>query len=229
MKVFSLIPAYNEEKTIYEVVRRVKKLKMIPIVIDDNSSDRTSELAKKAGAIVLSHKVNKGKGEALKTGFEYLKKRKDVKAVVLLDADLQYSPEEAIKLLAPIESKEADFVTGYRDFKNIPFRHKLGNFVWRNSFNLLFGTNFKDTNCGLMAIAGNKIKTLSKAVYGGYIIENALFVEALKKRLKIKQVPVKVSYKKKSGIIRGIRVVLGVLIFILTQGIKFRFAKDKFI
>ncbi|MEM5794238.1 MAG: glycosyltransferase family 2 protein [Candidatus Aenigmatarchaeota archaeon] len=225
MKVFSLIPAYNEEKTIYEVVKRVKKLDMVPIVIDDCSHDKTYELAKKAGAIVLKHEVNKGKGEALKTGFEFLKRRKDVKAVVLLDADLQYFPEEALKLLAPIEAKEAEFVTGYRDFKKIPFRHKLGNFVWKNSFNLLFGTSFKDTNCGLIAIAGNKIKTLSKAVYGGYIIENALFIQALKNRLKIKQVPVKVLYKKKSGIIRGVRVVLGVLIFIIKEGIKFRLGK----
>ncbi|MGC8812782.1 MAG: glycosyltransferase family 2 protein [Candidatus Aenigmatarchaeota archaeon] len=225
MKVFSLIPAYNEEKTIFEVVRRVKKLKIFPIVIDDNSSDKTNELAKKAGAIVLRHNVNKGKGEALKTGFEYLKKRKDIEALVLLDADLQYPPEEAIKLLAPIKSGEAEFVTGYRNFKSLPFRHRLGNFVWRNSFNLFFGTKFKDTNCGLMAIAGNRIKTLSKAVYGGYIIENALFIEALKNKLKIKQVPVKVFYKKKSGVLRGVRVVLGVLIFILKEGIKFRLSK----
>lgn len=225
MKVFSLIPAYNEEKTIYEVVRRTRKLNIVPIVIDDNSSDRTYELAKKAGAIVLKHNINKGKGEALKTGFEYLKKRRDVKAVVLLDADLQYLPEEVIKLLAPIEAREADFVTGYRDFKNIPLRHRLGNFVWKNSFNLLFGVRLKDTNCGLMAIAGDKIKTLSKAVYGGYIIENALFIQALKEKLGIKQVPVKVFYKRKSGIIRGVRVVLGVLIFILEEGIKFRFGK----
>ncbi|MEM5843956.1 MAG: glycosyltransferase family 2 protein [Candidatus Aenigmatarchaeota archaeon] len=225
MKVYSLIPAYNEEKTIYEVVRRTKKLGIVPVVIDDCSFDKTYELAKKAGAIVLRHEINKGKGEALKTGFNYLKKRNDIKAVVLLDADLQYSPEEALKILAPIEAKEAEFVTGYRDFRKIPFRHKLGNFVWKSSFNLLFGTNFKDTNCGLIAIAGNKIKTLSKAVYGGYIIENALFIQALKNRLKIKQVPVKVLYKKKSGIIRGVRVVLGVLIFILKEGIKFRLGK----
>lgn len=227
MKVFSLIPAYNEEKTIYEVVRRVKKLNIVPVVIDDCSCDKTYELAKKAGAIVLKHNINKGKGEALKTGFEYLKKRRNVKAVVLLDADLQYPPEEAIKLLAPIEAGEANFVTGYRDFKNIPLRHKLGNYVWRNSFNLLFGVRLKDTNCGLIAFSGNKINVLARVVRGGYIVENILLAEALKRNLKIKQVPVKVFYKRKSGVVRGVRVVLGVLFFILKEGIKYRLILKK--
>ncbi|MEM7825578.1 MAG: glycosyltransferase family 2 protein [Candidatus Aenigmatarchaeota archaeon] len=223
-----MIPAYNEEKTIYEVVRRAKRLNTTPIVIDDNSSDRTYELAKKAGAIVLKHSINKGKGEALKTGFNFLKKRKDVKAVVLIDADLQYLPEDAIKLLAHIERKEADLVTGYRDFKKVPLRHRLGNFVWRNSFNLLFGVRLKDTNCGLMAIAGNKINDLIGVIRGGYIIENILLAEALKRNLKIKQVPVNVFYKRKSGIIRGVRVVLGVLFFILNEGIKYRLKLKSF-
>ena len=220
MKTYALIPAYNEEKTIEKVVKKVKKMNLTPIVVDDFSSDNTYELAKRAGAIVLKHEKNKGKGEAIKTGFEFLKKN-DFDHVVLIDADMQYSPEEAIKLLTPLKEGKADFVVGYRNWKNIPFRHKLGNFVWRNSFNILFGTKFKDTNCGFMALNKKAVKKI-KNIGGGYIIENQLFVEALKNKLKIEQVPVSVNYKNKSGILRGVRVVLGVLFFILREGLKYR-------
>jgi len=220
MKTYALIPAYNEEKTIEKVVKKVKKMNLTPIVVDDFSSDNTYELAKRSGAIVLKHEKNKGKGEAIKTGFEFLKKN-DFDYVVLIDADMQYSPEEAIKLLTPLKEGKADFVVGYRNWKTIPFRHKLGNFVWRNSFNILFGTKFKDTNCGFMALNKKAVKKI-KNIGGGYIIENKLFVEVLKNKLKIEQVPVSVNYKNKSGILRGVRVVLGVLVFILREGLKYR-------
>jgi len=225
MKVASLIPAYNEEKTIYEVVRRVKKLKMLPIVIDDCSSDKTFELAKKAGAIVLRHEKNRGKGEALRTGFEFLKKM-NVENVVLIDADMQYLPESSKDLLEVLEKKNADIVLGARNFKEIPLRHRLGNFVWRNSFNLLFGTNFLDTNCGVIALKKSAIEKIKDGLQGGYIVENSILVQALKNNLKVEQAPVKVKYKKISGFLRGIRIVLGVLIFILKEGFKYRLKRS---
>jgi glycosyltransferase involved in cell wall biosynthesis len=220
MKNAVLIPAFNEEKNILEVINKTKKLKKIDkiIVVDDGSKDRTVELAKKAGAIVIRHEKNKGKGEALKTGFDYISKLDGIKNIVLIDADLQYEPEESLKLLKALES--ADVVMGYRDFSKLPFRHKLGNFVWRTFFNLFFGTRLKDTNCGLIALTIDSIKKMD--IHGGYIIENSMLASAIKNNLKIKQVLVNVNYKKTSGIERGIRVEAGVLIFILVEGIKYR-------
>jgi glycosyltransferase involved in cell wall biosynthesis len=220
MKNAVLIPAFNEEKNILEVINKTKKLKRIDkiIVVDDGSVDKTAELAKKAGAIVIRHEKNKGKGEALKTGFDYISKLGGIKNIVLIDADLQYEPEESLKLLKALES--ADVVMGYRDFSKLPFRHKLGNFVWRTFFNLFFGTRLKDTNCGLIALTIDSIKKMD--IHGGYIIENSMLASAIKNNLKIKQVLVNVNYKKTSGIERGIRVEAGVLIFILVEGIKYR-------
>jgi glycosyltransferase involved in cell wall biosynthesis len=220
---YAIVPAYNEENNIYDVVKRLRKMRFRVIVVDDGSKDRTYELAKKAGAIVLRHKINKGKGEALRTAFEYAKKKK-IKNLVIIDADLQYLPEEARKLLEPIKRREADFVMGYRNWKEVPFRHKLGNFVWRTFFNMLYGTNLKDTNCGYMAFGEKAIKEIEN-IHGGYIIENSILSDAVKKGLKIKQAPVKVFYHKKSGVKRGIRVVLGVLIFILKEGLKYKLSK----
>ena len=64
----------------------------------------------------------------------------DIENVVLVDSDLQYDPKESVKILNSLESREADLVMGYRNWRKVPFRHKLGNFVWRNFFNILFAS-----------------------------------------------------------------------------------------
>ena len=218
---WALVPAYNEEKNIGEVIKRLKKQKVNVLVIDDGSDDRTYLIAKKSGAIVLKHKKNLGKGEAIKTGLNYLKKKKNVKYIAIVDADLQFLPEEVKKILKPLEKGTADMVMGKRDFSKIPFRHRLGNLVWRSAFNLLFGTKFEDTNCGYIGFTKKAIKKIKK-IHGGYIIENCFLAEAVKNKIKVEHVPVTVIYKKISGIKRGIRIVLGVLIFIIIEGIKYR-------
>ena len=134
MKVYGLVPAYNEEDNVQEVIDRLKKIKVVPIVVDDGSTDRTSEFAKKRKAVVLRHEKNKGKGEALKTGFKYiLQKCKGAKYVVIIDADMQYPPEESIKLIEVLK-QGADLVTGYRDLEKIPFRHRSKKRVFHERY-----------------------------------------------------------------------------------------------
>lgn len=230
MKAVCLIPAYNEEKNIEEVARRAEKTGVFSeiVVIDDGSKDRTAEATRKTAEkirktkiTVLSHERNRGKGEALKTGFDYILKS-GADAAVIMDADMQYPPEQASKIIEPIKSGRADFVMGFRDFSKVPFRHRLGNFVWKTSFNILFGTKLKDTNCGLMALSRKAIESVG-TVYGGYIIENAMLASMVKKGLRIEQVPVSVDYHRPSAIKRGIRMVSGVLVFIMKEGLKYRF------
>ncbi len=226
MKDCAIIPAYNEEKTISEIVTKVKKAGIIPIVIDDNSSDRTSELAKRSGAIVLRQSSNMGKGEAIRRGIKHVfETMPKVKNLIFIDADMQYNPEEASLLLEPLKNKEADIVMGFRDWSTVPFRHKLGNVVWRIGFNILFGTKLKDTNCGYMSLTTDAAKVIENALYGGYIIENAILSHAVKNKLRIKQVPVTVTYNYTSKVPRGVRIVSGISIFILKEGLKYRFEK----
>jgi glycosyltransferase involved in cell wall biosynthesis len=222
MKLYGLIPAYNEERNIQEVVRRIKKVGIVPVVIDDASKDRTYELARKTGATVLRHKRNGGKAEAIKTGIKFLRGRK-YDYVVLIDADMQYLPEEARLLIEPLRRGEADFVAGFRDFGKVPFvRHRMGNFVWRTSFNILFGTRFKDTNCGFVAMNRRAAEIIVKRLYGGYILENSMFISVLKNGLRAHQVKVTVKYHRVSAVKRGIRVVAGVSFHILREGVKHR-------
>lgn len=122
MKLVVIIPAYNEEKTIKEVISKIPKVndridKTEVIVVDDGSNDRTKEKAKEAGAVVVSHNGNKGVGAAFKTGIEGVLKRK-ADIIVNIDADGQFNHEDIPKLIEPILRKEADFVTATRFKEN---------------------------------------------------------------------------------------------------------------
>ncbi|MEM5793091.1 MAG: glycosyltransferase family 2 protein [Candidatus Aenigmatarchaeota archaeon] len=224
-EVAVIIPAFNEEKNISRVIKRIKKsINAEIIVVDDSSKDRTREVALKSGVKVISHKINKGKGGALKTGFEeVLTKYPEIKYIILIDADSQYDPEDMPKLLEALK-RGYDYVTGFRNWKrDVPFRHRFANFLWRNAFNLLFGVRLFDSNCGFIGMNRRALKIISKDSYGGYIIDNMMMANAIKSGLKIKQVPVKVYYKERRDIITGIRFFLGCLVFIVEEGIRFRF------
>lgn len=219
----AIIPAYNEEKTISIIVKKVKDLDIVPVVIDDHSYDKTSEFAKKSGAIVIRQRSNLGKGEAIKVGISHIfSNMSDVGNIVFIDADMQYDPEDCKAVLEPLRNGDADIVMGYRDWSTVPLRHRLGNFVWRTVFNILFGTKMKDTNCGLMAMTKEAAMTVKDSLYGGYIIENAILIESVKNGLTIYQVPVTVSYNHKSNVARGLRMVGGISLFIFKEGIKYR-------
>jgi len=225
MKAIALIPAYNEEKTIKKLISAIEHVGLVPIVVDDGSTDRTYEIVKKMNVVVIKHSENRGKGEALKTGFNFiLKNLPKIRNVVIVDADMQYSPKDSIRILDPLIKGEADFVMGCRDWSTVPLRHNFGNMVWRGVFNLLFETKLKDTNCGYMGLSRKTLKKIRRT-HGGYIIENMMLVEALKHKLRIKQVPVSVTYRRKRTIFSGWRMGLGVLIFIIKEGIKYRLSK----
>ncbi len=223
LKKAILLPAYNEEKTIGEVIEKCKKYckNAFILVVDDGSKDNTAKIALAKGAKVLRHKINKGKGNALRTGLSYIKKQ-GFESAVIIDADGQYNPKHIPKFFEAL--KKADIVMGYRDFSKVPFRHRLGNSIWRALFNFLFGTKLKDTNCGFIGLSKKALSEI-KNIHGGYIIENSILAEAVEKNLEIKQIPVEVRYRKISGLLRGIRIVLGVTIFIFTKGILFRSKK----
>jgi len=117
MRTLILIPAYNEELTVGSVVALARKYGDV-LVVDDGSTDRTSEIAQRAGAVVIRHPVNRGKGAALKTGFEYALSR-EYEVVVTLDADGQHNPDEIPLLMEPIIRGEADLVIGSRYLNDV--------------------------------------------------------------------------------------------------------------
>jgi glycosyltransferase involved in cell wall biosynthesis len=112
-KIIVVIPAYNEEKTIREVIRRMPDLisrgiQLTPLVVDDGSQDHTAEYALACGAVVISHTTNQGVGKSFHDGLQYALD-KNVDVLVNIDADLQYDPSDIVKLIQPILEGKADF------------------------------------------------------------------------------------------------------------------------
>src|SRR5574344_520093 len=109
MKVFCVIPAWNEEQNIGEVLEKLGAFVDEIVVVDDCSRDQTGLVAKKYGATVLRHPINRGQGAALQTGNSYaLKNGADI--IVHFDADNQFSAEEIPAVIAPLIAEEADIV-----------------------------------------------------------------------------------------------------------------------
>lgn len=194
MKTLIVIPAYNEELTIGSVVALSKKYGDV-LVVDDGSLDRTSEVAGACGAIVIRHETNKGKGQAIKTGFEYgISEGYDV--VVTIDADGQHNPDEIPKLLEPIVNGDADFVIGSRYIsrakKKIPFYRRIGLWVLNKGTTIASGLEV-DSQSGFRAITFSALKRL-KLDSNGYSIETDMVVKAEENGITIVEVPIDVRY-----------------------------------
>ncbi len=221
-ETIAVIPAYNEERTIREVMLRCREVKAFPLVVDDASDDNTWNIANMEGIMVLRNYTNKGKGETIRMAFNHIKRYYNtcfsgIKYIVIIDGDLQFNPHEIPKLIEELKNG-ADYVIGQRDWNTVPFRNMIGNMVWITFFNFIFGTSFKDTNCGLVAMKLDVMKRLK--VSSGYIVDNDMLIQAKRMRCKIRNVPVTVHYDDSRNLFSGIRMVLGILIFILNKGME---------
>lgn len=203
MKLVVIIPAYNEEKAIAQVIQEIPKniegineLKVL--VIDDGSTDKTAKVAKNAGALVVSHFKNEGLGVAFLTGIkEALKQGADI--VVNIDADGQFDPQEIPKLIKPILEKKADMVAGTRfedktSEKQVPFIRRWGNKAFTLLINILTKQHFTDTQCGFRAYSREALLRLN--LFGRFTYTQEVFLDLVNKGLKIEQVPIKVKYFK---------------------------------
>ncbi|WP_048150665.1 glycosyltransferase family 2 protein [Palaeococcus ferrophilus] len=216
MRTLIIIPAYNEELTIGSIVALAKKYGDV-LVVDDGSSDRTSEIAQKAGAIVIRHKTNSGKGAALRTGFEYALS-KDYDVVVTIDADGQHNPEEIPYLVEPLIKGEADFVIGSRYLngskKKIPLYRRLGLWVLNKSTKVASKMEV-DSQSGFRALRRKALEKLNLSS-SGYAVETDMVINAREQGLRIKEVPISVRYDvpnkhKKNPVSHGLGVLASVV------------------
>ncbi len=155
-----ILPAYNEEISIGSMVHLARLYVDKVIFVDDGSSDRTAEIARKAGAEVIVHEVNRGKGGALKTGFETaVILGADI--IVTMDSDGQHNPAEIPKLVAPIIEGEAEVVNGSRYLDslrtNTPAYRRVGQTILDNFTNINSGIKIMDSQSGFRAFAASTI------------------------------------------------------------------------
>jgi len=194
-----VIPAYNEEATLASVVRRVVALPSIHevIVVDDCSSDQTGAIAEQLASLypkvrLARHKVNRGKTEALKTGFAMT--TGDI--VIVQDADLEYDPSEIQSVIAPIIEGNADVVYGSRFLvrkatRVLYFYHYIANKALTFTSNLFTNINLTDVETGYKAFRGDIIRNMIITSSGfGFEIE----VTAKVAKLKCAMFEVPISY-----------------------------------
>jgi glycosyltransferase involved in cell wall biosynthesis len=193
MKVVAVIPAFNEEKTIFEVVSNVKKYVDEVIVVDDGSNDNTLFCAKNGGAITCSHFINRGQGAALETG-KQLALSRNADIIVHYDADGQFLPEEIRVMVEPIINGEADVVLGTRFLKsNIPLGKKffLQGAILLSKFTS--GLNLTDTHNGFRALSSFAAEKIiiehNKMAHASEILDK---IGRLK--LRFREIPVTLKY-----------------------------------
>lgn len=208
MKLVVMMPALNEEATIGDVIRRIPR--RIPgfqqvevVVVNDDSTDRTAEVAREAGAMVITRKGRKGLGLVFRTGMEQAI-RLGASVVVNIDADGQFRPEDIEALIAPIQAGRADFVTCTR-FADPAFRPHMprvkywGNRVVAGMINRVCGSGarFTDVSCGFRAF--NREAAYRLTLFGNFTYTQEVFIDLFRKGLRIEEVPLRVRGQREHG------------------------------
>lgn len=191
-----LIPCYNEEQTIAEVVRqfRAQLPEALIYVFDNNSSDRTSDEARLAGAIVV-HEGRQGKGYVIQSMF----RRIEADIYVLVDGDGELPPESVRTLIAPVLNDEADMVVGSRfharasgEFKRW---NRLGNRMVLSLLNFIFGTRLTDILSGYRVFNRKLVKGIP-LFGGGFEIETELTIKAVERGYRIVEIPINAGQRQ---------------------------------
>jgi glycosyltransferase involved in cell wall biosynthesis len=192
-----LIPAYNAGPFLEELVSRIRRsigdIQMV--VVDDGSTDNTTEIARLVGVTVLQHDKNCGKGAALQTGFDFLKKQADVEFILTLDADLQHQPEDIQKFFNTQQQTNADIVIGWRERAGtkMPLHRILSNIITSALVSLKTGMKIKDSQCGFRLIRKKVLEDI-QLESRGYEAETELLIKAARLNFKIEFVPVHTVY-----------------------------------
>ena len=205
MKLIVMIPAYNEAKLIGHVIknipRKIEGIKKVEtLVMDDNSTDNTSFIAKKSGAdYVITNHTNLGLGRNFRNGIKNcLKYKADI--IVNIDGDQQFDPSEIPRLIKPILEDKADMVTGSRFLnpkfrKRVPFIKRWGNKRFTSLISKITKKKFTDTQCGFRAYS--KEAALRLNLFGEFTYTQEVFIDLAEKNLRIKEIPINVKYFSK--------------------------------
>jgi len=218
--LWAVIPAHNEEKNIRKTVEKTLNYVDNVVVVDDGSKDGTAKLAEKAGAIVLHHMINLGKGAALKTGCDYAFSG-GAMHIVALDADAQHDPDDIPRFAEKLENY--DIIFSYRKYgKQMPAVLRFGNWFISEIASILYNVDLNDTQSGFRAFSRETYKKIRWSA-SDYSMESEMISRAGKQKLKYVQIPIETIYSdryKGTTIIDGMKIVLNMLWWKLLNGNK---------
>ena len=223
-----LIPAYEPNERLIKLIHGLKAICNYNIVIvDDGSGKAYNNIFTRAidiGCFVLTHKVNKGKGEALKTGFNYIKETTENEGIVCADCDGQHLPKDIIKIGETINEHHNSIILGRRRFMgDVPFRSSFGNSITRVLFSFASGTRIFDTQTGLRGFSADMLQWLCCISGQRFEYEMNMLLEAVPSGYNFYEVDINTVYldQNKSSHFHAlkdsIRVYLPILKFSLSS------------
>ena len=196
MEITIGIPAYNEEKNISEIIKKLQKITNKIIVCDDGSSDSTGQIAKEMGVLVVQHETNLGYGAAIRSIFLKAREEKS-EFLITLDSDGQHRIEDIQIILEPLKTGKADIVIGSRflnnDGKNVPSYRKVGIKILTKLANTSLEQNITDSQSGFRGYGKDVIENVTPSE-SGMGVSNEILIKASKQGLKIVEVPIIILY-----------------------------------
>lgn len=209
MKTLVLVPAFNEEKNIEKTVKGIfaSNPQVSVLVIDDGSQDKTSQIAKNAGAKVLSHPFNLGYAAALQTGYKYAFQN-NIRYIVQLDADGQHDPKFVNDLIKPLVRDEADLVIGSRFLRyryRMPLAKKIGVRIFNFLVKILAGYRITDPTSGYRSFKNNLLGIFTSPIYPTDFPDADLLITLIRGGIRVREVPVRMypPPKEKQPMHRG--------------------------
>jgi glycosyltransferase involved in cell wall biosynthesis len=205
VRAAAVIAAYNEAGSIAAVVDGIRGSVATVIVVDDGSTDATAALARSAGADVIVHPANLGKGRAVRTGLARVTDA-DFTHVVLLDGDMQHLPHEAARLIEEAARTGADAVLGERQFcrDDMPASRYHTNTIGSWALSSFVGVRIRDTQCGFRVFTVEMLRRLPLRATS-YDIETEMLIKVRRRGGRIASVPVTAVYAGQRSKLRPIR------------------------
>jgi glycosyltransferase involved in cell wall biosynthesis len=206
--IVAIIPTYAEERFIESVIQEVRQYLEQVIVVDDGSPDRTAELAEKAGATVMRHSDNRGKGAAIQTGLQH-PVALAAEYLLLMDGDGQHDPRDIPKLIEAIANSQNALVVGNRmnDLSKMPWARRLTNRFMSWQISALCGQQLPDSQCGFR-ILNQALRPLLLKANTGFDFETEMLLLAAKNGYQISFIPIRTIYRDEQSKIRPIRDTL---------------------
>ncbi len=200
-----LIPAYNEGKAIRSVVKTALEFCSHVLVVDDGSGDDTSHESKQAGAILISHVQNRGKGQAIQTGFNYFLEQKNLEVLVILDADGQHDPRELPLFFNAYEKTKSDIILGNRmqNTKDMPIERKIVNHLTSWIVSGLARVRIHDCQCGYRLMSRKVVSQLELKT-SNFDLESEMLIQAGRKGAQVSEVMIQTIYGDEQSHIRPI-------------------------
>lgn len=194
MKICILIPVYNESKSIANIIRTLKSGGYDVVVVDDGSSDGSGQIAEQAGAKLISHAKNQGKGASLQDGFDFaLKEQYD--AVLTMDGDGQHAVSDIVHFLEKARNNPGAIITGNRmqNHQGMPITRLWINWAMSKIISAMCHQKIPDTQCGFRLISRDILKEI-KVTSCDYEIETEVLIRASQKGFRIYSVPIQTIY-----------------------------------